>query len=69
MKKFEVGQIYTSGNTFKITERTEKTVKVIEFQHYGRKNERVVNKEKRIKITNFVGREAFLIRDITIEAM
>lgn len=69
MKKFEVGQTYNDGNTFKITGRTEKTVNVIEFQHYGRTNERIVNKQRKFKIQNWEGREVIFIRDLTIEAM
>jgi len=69
MRKFKLGQTYNEGNTFKITGRTEKFVKVIEFQHYGRVNEIIVTKEKRIKIRNWEDREVILIRDLTIEAV
>jgi hypothetical protein len=68
MRKFEIGKIYKdSGMAFRITARTEKTVRFVEIQHLGRFNERE-GEEKRARIKNWETREVFFVGSRLIEA-
>ena len=65
---FEVGKIYGEDAVkYEVTARTKKTVTIVEVHHFGKFNEKKKN-ERKVKISDWNGKEALLFGSRTVLA-
>lgn len=65
---FEVGKIYGEDAVkYEVVKRTKKTVTIVEVHHFGKFNENRRN-EKKVKISNWNGKETLVFGNRTVLA-